>query len=394
MTSALDSPSARPDCASVLPGEDGWDDARRPWNLAADQHPALVAHPETAEDVIAAVDFARRRGLRVAAQTTGHAATELDPLDDALPLRTGHLREVQIDPETRRARVGGGVQWGAVAAAAAAHGLAGPAGLLGHGRRGGLHPGRRHRPARAPPRAGVQRRARGRARDRRREAAARRRRPRAGAVLGAARRRRRELRRGHRARVRPPPGGAGRRWASFCGRSSGPPRCCTPGGRPPAGCRRRSPPSAGCSTCRRSRSCPRSCAAASCAVVEVADIRGPGELDGLLAPLRALGPEMDTVGARAGAGAREAAHGPRGPRARHLRRRPARRGHRRRRSTPSSALTAPGVRVAAAVGRAAPAGRRARLARPAGAGVVSHPDAEGLVCRRRHRRPDPRPSRR
>jgi hypothetical protein len=121
----------RPNCDSVLPGEEGWDEARRPWNLAADQHPAAVAHPQTADDVIAAVRFARERGLRVAAQCTGHAAAELDTLADALLVRTAHLRELEIDPAARRARVGAGLSWGEVAVAAAAHGLAGPAGSSG-----------------------------------------------------------------------------------------------------------------------------------------------------------------------------------------------------------------------------------------------------------------------
>ena len=131
MTRDIDNPPARPTCPSVMPGEPGWDDARRAWNLVADQHPAAVAHPESADDVIAAVDFARRRGLRVAAQSTGHGAAELDPLGDALLVKTGHLREVTIDAEARRARVGAGVQWAEVSLPAAEHGLAGLAGSSG-----------------------------------------------------------------------------------------------------------------------------------------------------------------------------------------------------------------------------------------------------------------------
>ena len=130
MTSDSDGP-ARPECPSVLPGEDGWDDARHAWNMAADQHPAAVAHPETADDVVAAVRFARARGLRVAAQCTGHAAAELDALDDALLVRTANLRELEIDPEARRARVGAGVLWGQVAEAAIGHRLSGAAGAAG-----------------------------------------------------------------------------------------------------------------------------------------------------------------------------------------------------------------------------------------------------------------------
>jgi hypothetical protein len=36
------------------PVDPGWDDARRAWNLAVDQHPAAVALPESAADVMAA----------------------------------------------------------------------------------------------------------------------------------------------------------------------------------------------------------------------------------------------------------------------------------------------------------------------------------------------------
>ena len=56
----------------VLPADVSWDEARRAWNLAVDQRPAAVALPETADDVIAVVRFARSHGLRVAPQGTGH----------------------------------------------------------------------------------------------------------------------------------------------------------------------------------------------------------------------------------------------------------------------------------------------------------------------------------
>jgi len=55
-------------------GDAGWDDARRAWNLAVDQHPAAVALPACAQDVAEVVRFAGRHGLRVAAQGTGHNA--------------------------------------------------------------------------------------------------------------------------------------------------------------------------------------------------------------------------------------------------------------------------------------------------------------------------------
>src|SRR5918999_4927250 len=47
------------------PGDEGFDAARQAWNLAADQRPAAVAHATSADDVAAAVRFARERGLGV-----------------------------------------------------------------------------------------------------------------------------------------------------------------------------------------------------------------------------------------------------------------------------------------------------------------------------------------
>jgi FAD binding domain len=112
----------------VLPGDGAFDEARRAWNLAIDQRPAAVAFPESAADVAAAVGWAAGRGLRVAAQGTGHNAGPLGPLADTLLLRTGRMRGVRIDPRARVARVEAGVVWLDVVHAAARHGLAALAG--------------------------------------------------------------------------------------------------------------------------------------------------------------------------------------------------------------------------------------------------------------------------
>ena len=64
----------------VLPEHPNWDEARLAWNLAVDQQPAAVVFPESAEDVIAAVELARAFELRVTAQGTGHNAAPLGSL--------------------------------------------------------------------------------------------------------------------------------------------------------------------------------------------------------------------------------------------------------------------------------------------------------------------------
>ena len=108
----------------VAPGDKEYDLARRAWNLAVDQRPALVAFPADAADVRAVVDFARVRGLRVAPQGTGHNASPLPRLDDVILLSTQRMRGVEIDVARRIARVAAGTLWLEVTSVASEHGLA------------------------------------------------------------------------------------------------------------------------------------------------------------------------------------------------------------------------------------------------------------------------------
>jgi hypothetical protein len=110
--------------AVTVAGDAGWDDARAAWNLAVDQRPAAVAEPETVADVVAIVRFARERGLRVAAQGTGHGAAALGSLQDTMLVKTHRMRVVGIDPECRLARAQAGAIWSDVVGPASEHGLA------------------------------------------------------------------------------------------------------------------------------------------------------------------------------------------------------------------------------------------------------------------------------
>ena len=126
----LDLSALRARCAGAVVGplEDGYEQARQPWNVAVDQRPAAVAFPADAEDVAAVVAAARAAGARVAVQGTGHSADQLPDLSGAVLIRTTAMTGVEIDPDARRARVGAGVLWQDVTPAASEHGLAGVAG--------------------------------------------------------------------------------------------------------------------------------------------------------------------------------------------------------------------------------------------------------------------------
>ena len=111
-----------------VPGEAGYDEARQAWNLATDERPAVVVVAGSAADVVQAVRFARSRGMRIAPQGTGHGSEPLEPLQDAMLLRTSRMRGVRIDPAARTARAEAGARWQDVTGPAAEHGLAALAG--------------------------------------------------------------------------------------------------------------------------------------------------------------------------------------------------------------------------------------------------------------------------
>lgn len=125
MTTSLALETLRSRCELHLPGDDGYDAVRTPWNVAIDQRPAAVAVPRNADEVAAVVRAAAAAGLRVAPQSTGHGAGPLADraLDDVVLLRLSEFTGVTVDPAARTATVVGGTLWQDVIAAAAPHGL-------------------------------------------------------------------------------------------------------------------------------------------------------------------------------------------------------------------------------------------------------------------------------
>lgn len=128
-----------------LPGDPSYDMARTPWNLLAADHPAAVTYPAFPDEVAEVLRAASTLGLRVAAQGTGHGAPPLaGRLSDAVLLRTSAMNELVVDPVGRTARVGAGALWGDLAEAAGVHGLAGlhpsspDVGVVGYSIGGGI----------------------------------------------------------------------------------------------------------------------------------------------------------------------------------------------------------------------------------------------------------------
>jgi FAD/FMN-containing dehydrogenase len=103
-------------------GDDGYDAARRPWQLRVDPYPAIVVEAAGPGDVQAAIRTAREGDLPFAVQATGHGA--VPRADGGLLLKTAAMTGVAVDPERRVARAAAGTPWSAVIEAAAPHGLA------------------------------------------------------------------------------------------------------------------------------------------------------------------------------------------------------------------------------------------------------------------------------
>jgi FAD binding domain len=128
----------------VTPGDGDWDTARGTFNLLIDQRPEAIAFPADEREVGAVVAFARERGLRVAAQATGHNPGPLGSLEGTLILNTSMLRGVSIDPRARRVRVGAATKWEKVTPQLSELGLAGlhgsspDVGIVGYSLGGGI----------------------------------------------------------------------------------------------------------------------------------------------------------------------------------------------------------------------------------------------------------------
>ena len=114
----------------IEPGDSGYDEARALYNAMIDKRPALIVRCRDVADVIAAVNFARDRGLETAIRGGGHNGGGLGSVDDGLVLDMSTMNNVRVDPGARTVTVGGGALLGDVDHATHAFGLAVPAGII------------------------------------------------------------------------------------------------------------------------------------------------------------------------------------------------------------------------------------------------------------------------
>jgi FAD binding domain/Berberine and berberine like len=92
--------------------------------------PDVAVSCRTTAEVVNAVKLARDRGLRVAVRGGGHSIAGLSTIDGGMLIDLAPMNGVEVDPERKIAKVGGGALWSDVDQATQQHGLATPGGVV------------------------------------------------------------------------------------------------------------------------------------------------------------------------------------------------------------------------------------------------------------------------
>jgi FAD/FMN-containing dehydrogenase len=122
----------------IAPEDPEYEEARRVWNGVIETRPAVIVRCRTVEDVVAAIGYARERGLPVTVRGGGHNVAGLAVADGAVVVDLSPMNEVAVDADRRTARAGGGAKLADVDRATQAFGLATPMGLQSETGIGGL----------------------------------------------------------------------------------------------------------------------------------------------------------------------------------------------------------------------------------------------------------------
>ncbi len=107
----------------ILPGDPGYDSARRIWNPRYDKHPAMVARCASTEDVLRSIEFARGNELVVSVRSGGHDQGGFSTNDGGLVIDLAGLKEIRVDRTHATVAAGGGVLIGELYHAVARSGM-------------------------------------------------------------------------------------------------------------------------------------------------------------------------------------------------------------------------------------------------------------------------------
>lgn len=108
----------------ITPDDPDYDEARHVLYFTSDRRPRAIVRVADADDVVAAVTFARENDLPLAVRSGGHSLAYHSVIDDALVVDFSEMKRIRLDAPTRVARVQSGATTGDLATLANTNGLA------------------------------------------------------------------------------------------------------------------------------------------------------------------------------------------------------------------------------------------------------------------------------
>ncbi len=114
----------------LVPGDPGYDEARRIHNGLIDKHPAVIARCLHTADVLRAVTFGRSEGVEISVRGGGHNVAGRAVTEGGLMIDLSLMKGIHVDPLRSTVRAQAGVTVSELDRAAAAFGLAVPSGVV------------------------------------------------------------------------------------------------------------------------------------------------------------------------------------------------------------------------------------------------------------------------
>src|ERR1700678_2193658 len=82
----------------ILPSHEQYGKARRVWNHAVSQRPAIIARCANEQDVVRSIEFARRNELLTAIRSGGHSFAGHGVCDGGMVIDLSAMKRSRIDP--------------------------------------------------------------------------------------------------------------------------------------------------------------------------------------------------------------------------------------------------------------------------------------------------------
>lgn len=108
----------------LRPGQEAYDETCTLFNSMIDKRPVVIAQCANPQDVATALLFGREHSLEIAVRAGGHSVAGMSLCDGGLVIDVRPMNKVEVDPQRRIARVGGGCTWSQFDRATQEHGLA------------------------------------------------------------------------------------------------------------------------------------------------------------------------------------------------------------------------------------------------------------------------------